>query len=383
MSVYFVAAEASGDLLAREVAEAILEKSPRTEIRGIGGAELARIGIRSPIDITPLSILGFVEGIKAYGDVVRLAEAAAEDICRVRPKVVVLVDSWGFMLRVAQRVRARAPDIRLVKLIGPQVWATRPGRARTLAATVDHLLCMHDIEVPYYQPFGLKVTVIGNPALTRTGPGNGASFRNRYGFTEDQELLLVLPGSRRSELSQVAPVLLEAAQMVSAKRSSIRILVQPAATILNAFQAQFPGIEQEATLLTDSSERYDAMAAATLVLACSGTVTSEVALQGPPIIVGYRTGWLTWALARGLLYRKTHITLLNILNGDQEVAPEFVQTRFRADAIAAKALEWLENPQSLIAQRVRQANALRAMVREGAPAASLAAEAILSELSAS
>ena len=150
MSLYLVAAEASGDLLAREVAEWVRRKSPGTEINGIGGAELAGAGITSPIDISPLSVLGFAEGIRAYADVVRLADAAAEDICRRRPRVVVLVDSWGFMLRVAQRVRARDASIRLVKLIGPQVWATRPGRAATLAATVDHLLCMHDIEAPYY-----------------------------------------------------------------------------------------------------------------------------------------------------------------------------------------------------------------------------------------
>lgn len=380
MSLYFVAAEASGDLLAREVAEAVRAKSPQTEILGIGGPELAAIGIQSPIDIAPLSVLGFVEGIRAYGDVVRLADAAAEDICKVKPKVVVLVDSWGFMLRVAQRVRARDPSIRLVKLIGPQVWATRPGRAKTLAATVDHLICMHDIEAPFYQPFGLPVTVIGNPALTRTGKGDAAAFRARHGFAPDQELVLVLPGSRNSELAKVAPVLLDAARRITTRRPSAHILIQPAASICDAFAARHPDVDSWATILTDPAERYDAMAASTLVLACSGTVTSEVALQGAPMIVGYKTGWITWALARGLLYKKTHITLLNILNGDQEIVPEFVQTRFQADAIAEKALQWLSDPALLAAQRDRQNTALRAMVREGEPAASIAAGAILSEL---
>lgn len=380
MSVYFVAAEASGDLLAREVAEAIRANAPETEIKGIGGPELAAIGIQSPIDIAPLSILGFAEGIKAYGEVVRLADAAAEDICRVRPEVVVLVDSWGFMLRVARRVRARDSSIRLVKLIGPQVWATRPGRAKTLSATVDHLICMHDIEVPYYEPFGLEVTVIGNPALTRTGQGDGAAFRTRHGLKPDEELVLVLPGSRGSELSKVAPVLIEAAGGIVAERPATRILIQPAASISQAFANRFPDIPNWATILSDPAERYDAMAASTLVLACSGTVTSEVAMQGAPMIVGYKTGWITWALARGLLYSKTHITLLNILNGDQEIVPEFVQTRFRAEAISQKALEWLANPNLLSAQRERQNSALRAMVREGEPAASIAAGAILEEL---
>ncbi|MCU0730643.1 MAG: lipid-A-disaccharide synthase [Hyphomonas sp.] len=381
MSLYLVAAEPSGDLLAREVAEWVRLKAPGTRIDGIGGDELAAIGIRSPIDISPLSVLGFVEGIRAYGDVVHLADAAADDICLKNPNVVVLVDSWGFMLRVAQRVRARAPWIRLVKLIGPQVWATRPGRAATLAATVDHLLCMHDIEVPYYVPFGLKVTVIGNPALTRSGRGNGAAYRRSRGIGEDEEVILVLPGSRRSEITSVAPVLLEAARRIKDKRSATRVLVQPAATIQDAFATRFPDVNTWAEVITDPAARYDVIAASDLALACSGTVTSEVAMQGTPMIVGYKTGWITWALARGLLYKKVHITLLNILNGDQEIVPEFVQTRLKPELISAAALKWLANPTELAAQKARQAEALKALIHDGKPAAEIAADAILLELS--
>ena len=381
MSLYFVAAEASGDLLAREVAEWVGRKAPGIQIDGIGGEELAAIGIRSPIDISPLSVLGFVEGIRAYGDVVRLADAAADDICHKNPRVVVLVDSWGFMLRVAQRVRARAPGIRLVKLIGPQVWATRRGRAETLAASVDHLLCMHDIEAPYYAPFGLKVTVIGNPALSRSGQGNSTAFRAAHAIPDGAPVLLVLPGSRRSEIASVAPVLISAARQIKDSRPEVRVLIQPAASIQDAFAVRFPDVQSWAEVITDPAARYDAIAASDLALACSGTVTSEVAMQGTPMIVGYKTGWITWALARGLLYKKVHITLLNILNGDREIVPEFVQTRFKADLIAAKALSWFGAPAELASQKARQAEALKALVHDGKPAAEIAADAILFELS--
>jgi len=380
MSIYFVAAEASGDLLAREVAEAVLKKAPGTAIDGIGGAELASLGIQSPIDIAPLSVLGFVEGIRAYSKVVELADAAADDICSKKPSVVVLVDSWGFMLRVAQRVRARDPSIRLIKLIGPQVWATRPGRAGTLAGTVDHLLCMHDIEVPFYEPFGLKVTVIGNPALARGEKGDGASFRAAHEIGDAAPVVLVLPGSRRSEVASVAPVLMAAAREIKSQRPDVRVVVQPASSIQQEFCARFPDTSVWADVNTNPAERYDAMAASTLALACSGTVTSEVAMQGTPMIVGYKTGWVTWALARGLLYKKTHITLLNILNADTEIVPEFVQTRLDARLMADKAMTWINHPAELAAQKARQQKALRALVREGAPAAEIAADAIIDEL---
>ncbi|HPF22147.1 MAG: lipid-A-disaccharide synthase [Hyphomonas sp.] len=378
LRIFMVAGEASGDLLAREVVEEIRRKTDDTVFAGIGGRELAAIGIQSPFDISPLSVLGFAEGIKAYSTVVKLADAAADAIIAFAPDVVVLVDSWGFTLRVAQRVRERASDIRLVKLIGPQVWATRPGRAKTLAATVDYLLCMHEMEVPYYAQYGLPVTVIGNPALSRQSKGDGARFRSAHGIAPDEKLCLVLPGSRRSELTKVAPVLLEAARQIKAEMPEVRVVVSPAGNMLEAFDAAFPDASGWAMVQRAPEERYDAMAAADVVLACSGTVTSEVAMQDAPMIVAYRTGWLTWALARGLLYKKHHITLLNIVSDDREIVPEFVQTRQKPDLIAQKALSWLRDPQALEAQKVAQRAALARMQGEGRSSAEISAEAILS-----
>ncbi|MBB38641.1 MULTISPECIES: lipid-A-disaccharide synthase [Hyphomonas] len=378
LRLFMVAGEASGDLLAREVVQAIRRETDDVEFAGIGGQELASVGIHSPFDISSLSILGFAEGIRAYGTVVKLADAAADAIVAFKPDAVVLVDSWGFMLRVAQRVRTRAPEIKLIKLIGPQVWATRPGRAKTLAQTVDYLLCMHDMEVPYYEPYGLPTTVIGNPALSRNRPGDGQRFRTARGMAQDEKICLVLPGSRRSELAKVAPALLEAAKLVSGAVPGVRVIVSPSGNMAEAFDEAFPDVSGWAEVLHAPEERYDAMAAADLALACSGTVTSELAMQGTPMIVAYRTGWLTWALARGLLYKKRHITLLNIVSDDQEIVPEFVQTRQKPDLIAETAIQWLSEPKRLQAQKEAQQAALVRMQVGGHSSAEIAAATILS-----
>ena len=380
--IYMVAAETSGDLLAREVVEDIRRRNPDAHISGIGGGELASVGIESAIDISPLSILGFVEGLRAYGDVVRLADAAADAIIADDPDVVVLVDSWGFMLRVAQRVRLRAPNIRLVKLVGPQVWATRPGRAKTLASVVDHLLCIHDLEVPFYEPFGLKTTVIGNPAISRHVQGNGSSFRAGQSIPEDAKLVLVLPGSRPSEIKRVAPELVSAAKALKSNDPNLKIVFMPASNVATQFREDFPGVESWSMVSSDPGARYDAMAAANLALACSGTVTTELAMQDTPMIVAYKTGWITWALARGLLYSKTHITLLNIVSDDQEVVPEFVQTRLKSDLIAAAAQDWLTDPDKLSAQLDRQRIALDRMKEGDRDASEIAAGVILDEAAA-
>lgn len=380
--VYLVAAEPSGDLLARETAEALRAINPEIHIDGIGGRELEKIGIVSPIDTAPLSILGLFEGLKAYGTVIKLADAAADAIIATAPDAVILVDSWGFMLRVAQRVRDRDPSIKLIKLVGPQVWATRAGRAKTLAAAVDHLICIHHMEAPYYEPHGLPVTVMGNPALSRTEKGDGAAVRKSLELSDADDLLLVLPGSRLSEIKRVAPVLVEAAWLMKSENPDLAVIMAPAPSMRQQFLDAFPDIEKWARLTDEADRSADIMAAADLALACSGTVTSELAVQGTPFLVGYRTGWITWALARYLLYKPNHITLLNIAADDCEIAPEYIQTKFKPVIIADKAQSLLADRSLLQAQIEAQNKALSRMGERDEVAAEIAAKTILEVISA-
>lgn len=373
--IYLVAAEPSGDALAADLVMALRARDETLTFAGIGGAALAALGVQSPFDISELAVLGFVEGLKAYPRVVRRADEAAQAILSAKPQAVVLVDSWGFTLRVAQRVRRAAPHIPLIKYIGPQVWATRPGRAKTLAATVDHLICIHDFETPFYQPYGLACTVCGHPAIGRHTQGDAAAFRHRHEIAPETPLLLVLPGSRASELRRVGPVLFAAAEQVwdAAPHVVIGAVVAPgmdAAVDALIANAHYPVVRILA------GERDDAFAAATAALAASGTVTTELALQGAPVVVGYKLGWITWALARGLLLKTRYVTLLNVA-ADAEIAPELLQTKFTSDRLAEKARALIENPAVRDAQVAAQFRALDAMGRNGPPAAAIAAEAVL------
>ncbi len=381
--IFMVAAEPSGDLLARETVEALKGIDPALEIAGIGGNELAKVGIQSPIDISALSILGLFEGLKAYGTVVKLADAAADAIIDFKPECVVLVDSWGFMLRVAQRIRKRDASIKLIKLVGPQVWATRAGRAKTLAAAVDHLICIHHMETAYYEPYGLPVTVMGNPALSRTELGSGEAYRSALGISAQDQMLLVLPGSRPSEIKRVAPILVEAAWLIKSEQPDIKVVVAPAEAVREQFLSEFPQIGKWATVSEPSDNNADIMAAADLALACSGTVTSELAVQGTPFLVGYKTGWITWTLARYFLYKPRHITLLNIAADDTDIAPEYLQGWFKPDAVADKALELLANTDALRHQVDAQNKALSRMRERDEAASDVAAKTILDVISAS
>lgn len=369
--IFLVAAESSGDALGADLARALKEIDPSLDVIGVGGTLMAEEGIESRADTSGLAVLGFVEGLLAYSKVKRAVAATVKAILDSKPDVVVLIDSWGFTLRVAQGVRAAAPDIKLVKYIGPQVWATRPERAKTLAAVVDHLMCIHDFETPYYEPYGLACTVAGHPALGRFKPGDGPALKARQGFKPKDRVVLVLPGSRAAEVRRLGPTLWRAAEALERERKDVRLLVVAARSVRQAVVAQAPPVAR----IVDERQKEDAFAAATVALAASGTVTTEVALQGAPVIVGYKLNWLTWAMAR-VVFRGKYVTLMNVA-ADAEIVPEYLQTRFTPENLIAAAAPLLDDEDMREEQVRRQDDALAKMGRGGRPAAEIAAEAVL------
>ena len=169
LCIMLVAGEASGDALGAQLARALKRRLGDRAVRfvGVGGEQMAREGLQSPFDYRQVTVLGFFEGLLAYSRILaRVADtmALAE---REKPDIAVLIDSWGFTLRVAQGLKRVNPSLPVVKYVGPQVWASRPGRARTLAATVDHLMSIHAFDAPYFEREGLATTFVGNPALAR------------------------------------------------------------------------------------------------------------------------------------------------------------------------------------------------------------------------
>jgi lipid-A-disaccharide synthase len=372
--IFLVAAESSGDALGADLARVLKEHDSSLAIFGVGGAAMAAEGVSSQADISGLAVLGFVDGLLAYARVKRAVVATVKAVLAAKPDVVVLIDSWGFTLRVAQQVRRAAPDIRLVKYIGPQIWATRPGRAKTLAASVDHLICIHEFEVPYYAPHGLSCTVCGHPAVGRFKAGDGPAFRTRQGFNDNDKVLLVLPGSRPSEVRRLGPTLWRAAAELERTHAGLRIACVAAAPVRKAVVAQALPIAR----IVDERQKEDAFAGASVVLAASGTVTTEVALQGAPLVIGYKLGWITWALARAFLFKSRFATLMNVA-ADAEVAPEFLQTRFTTDNLARAAAALLDDDDLREDQVRKQDEALALMGRGGKPAADIAAEAVLGD----
>jgi len=376
-----VAGEASGDVLGARLAHVLRARLGGDGVRfvGVGGEAMAREGVSSPFDIAETSVLGFLEGVMALPRIQKRADDTAAVAKAEHPDIAVLIDSWGFTLRVAQRLRRADPSLPLIKYVGPQVWATRPGRAKTLAKTVDRLLTIHTFDAPYFEQAGLATTFVGATALSLDLSGaDPERLRRTIGARKDQTIMLVLPGSRPSEIARLAKPFAEALRRLAAERPDLCFVLPAAQTVAAQVRAVDWGAPVH--IVEGDQLKYDAMKAATVALACSGTVTSELGMAGCPFVVAYRTGVVTYFAAR-LIYRQRYITLINIAAGEA-VAPEFIQHDCTGEALAKALAERLDDP-GLRARQVAKQNAtLETMGRGGPDPAERAADVVIEMLNA-
>jgi lipid-A-disaccharide synthase len=376
LTVMLVAAEASGDALGAGLAAALKRRlGDGVRFVGVGGARMTAEGVASPFDIAELSILGWIEGLKAYGRVKRRVAETAALAARERPDVVVLIDSWGFTIRVAKAIRAAAPQTPLVKYVGPQVWASRPGRAKTLAAAVDHLLALYAFDAPWFEREGLKTTVVGSQALhVDMSAADPEGFRRARGIPEDAPLLLVLPGSRPAEIRLMTTVYEGAVTRLLAETPSLAVAVVAASTVADDVSTRIAAWPFRVHLVSEA-DKYSAMKAATVALATSGTVSTELALAGTPMVIGYRFGSVSYAIMKPFFTGK-YATLFNHAAG-AEIARELIQAAATPEKMAAEVGRLLADPAARAAQTAQQTAALDLMGRGGGNPSDVAADAVL------
>jgi len=375
--IFLVAAEPSGDAVAADLIDALRRARPDVEIAGVGGSEMAARGVASVFDVSELSVFGLFDGLKIAKLVHRRAEETAEAAAAFKADAVVLIDSWGFMLRAAWKLEARLPDTPRIKYVAPQVFASRRGRARVAAEHFTHLLAIHPFDAGYFEPHGLETRFVGNPALERDLSGDGPAFRARHGVAPDAELALVLFGSRRSELTRLFPRFADAARRLKAERPGVVFATALSESLSQEAQAMIAAEPAFSDMvIAGQGERRDAYHAADVALACSGTVTLELSRIGVPTIAAYRLGWLAWAAARLWLMKAKYISLTN-LAADEALIPEYVQTRCTGANLAGAVSAMLDDPahRAAVSRRLKAVTAT--MCGEGGAPSANAAEAVL------
>jgi lipid-A-disaccharide synthase len=342
--IYLIAGEASGDALGAGLMRALRTLLPEVQFAGVGGEAMQREGLQSLFPYSDLSVMGFLEVVPHIPLILRRLRETALDILHKQPAVVVTIDSPGFNFRLAHALKAnlQTQHIKRVHYVAPSVWAYKPERAKKTAALFDALLTLLPFEPPYFEKEGLATTFVGHPVLWENQQATGAAFRARHTLA-NSPLLLLLPGSRITEVKRHLPVFLEAASALP----DFKIAVLAGPQVKKTIQAVTNHLKKDVAVI-DISEKQDAFAAATLALSKSGTVTLELAAAGVPMVVAHRvSAFSAWLARRWILI--PYVSLVNIA-ARKAIVPELLQEHCNAAEIA-QTLHLLASPQAMQTQR--------------------------------
>jgi lipid-A-disaccharide synthase len=365
--IYLIAGEPSGDVLGARLMRAIRRRRPGVTFAGIGGAAMAEAGCASLFPMENLSLMGLLEVLPRVPLLKRRIRETAADIAARRPAAVVTIDSPGFTLRVLQAI---APlGIPRAHYVAPQVWAWREGRVKRYPGRWECLLCLLPFEPAFFARHHLPAMFVGHPVLESGADlGDAVRFRGRHGLPPDARILIVMPGSRRGEITRLLPIFRATLQQLHEPVVPVIPLAGAVADLVTTATNDWP---IRPILVTETGDKHDAFAAAAAALTKSGTSTLELALAGVPMVVAYRANPITvWLVRRMALVR--YASLLNLLS-QREIVPELLQDDATPEKLAA-ALETILGPEGAAAQRAAFAAPL-AMLRppEGTPSDAAAA----------
>ncbi len=326
LKAFFVAGEPSGDRLGAALLDGLLEAGAEVEPHGIGGPLMAAAGLASIFPYDELAVMGIAEVLPKYFHLKRRIAQTARAVAESGAEVLITVDSPDFCLRVAKLAREANPALKTIHYVAPSVWAWRPKRAVKMARVIDHVLALLPFEPPYMEAAGMSCDFVGHPVVAEPvpGPDEMAAFRAAHGIGAEDRLLLVLPGSRRSEIARLAPVFGEALRGIPA-----RLVLPTLPHLVGAVEEATAGWSPNPTILNpaDPAEKRAAFAAADAALAASGTVSLELAAGGTPMVIAYDMNWLTRVIVKRAI-RVNTVTLVNLVS-DTRAVPEFLAEECR------------------------------------------------------
>ncbi len=343
LRIFLVAGEHSGDALGAKLMSAIRARlSGRVRYSGVGGPLMEREGLASEFPLSDVAVMGpLVIAVRLPRLIARVYQAVDAAIA-ASPDVVVIIDAPEFTQPIAKRIRKRRPDIPIVNYVSPSVWAWRPGRARRMRAWVDHIMALLPFEPDVHVRLGgPKCTYVGHPLIERSDEIETADAQKlsiELGLSDDRPVLVVLPGSRRSEVARLMEPFGEAVRLLADKGIHPAVLIPAVEHVRPLIEAQAAGWPSKPHILAGDDDKFRAFRRADAALAASGTVTLELALAGTPMVVGYRVDRLAAQLQ--FLVKTPHFALSNLVLGDRAF-PELMQDDCTPEKLAAALLEVL------------------------------------------
>jgi lipid-A-disaccharide synthase len=342
IKVFLIATEESGDRLGSALMRAVRDMTDgRVSFSGVGGRGMTEEGLASLFPIDSLSILGLPGIARQLPSILRNILRTSEAVLRERPDVLVLIDGPDFTHRVARRVRRRDPSIPILDYVSPSVWAWRPWRAKAMRTYVDRVLAILPFEPEVHRRLGgPPCEYVGHPLIERLNVlrPDAAEEKRR---SAEPPLLLVLPGSRRSEVRLLMPDFGAALGRVAAQGLVFDLLLPTPPHLAKMVEELATGWPVKPRIVTTDEEKLAAFRIARAALVKSGTVTLELALAGVPMIAAYRLRFIEALIAK-LLLRVETVILANLVIGEK-IVPEFLQYDCTPERLAAALVDILRD----------------------------------------
>ena len=322
--IFLIATEESGDRLGSSLMEVLRQRlGGAVQFEGVGGQSMAREGLASLFPIEELSIMGLAAVVKQLPMLLRRIRKTADTVMQASPDILVIIDSPDFTHRVARRVRGRDPSIPIVDYVSPSVWAWRSGRARAMLRYVDHVLALLPFEPEAYRRLGgPPCSYVGHPLIEQIGSLRpNVDEQKRRGA--QPPVLLVLPGSRRSEINHHMAVFGETLGLLHAQDVAFELILPTMPHLQDAVGEGVKSWPVQPRIVVGEKEKRAAFRSAHAAFAKSGTATLELALAGVPMVAAYRAGTVeAWIMRRAI--RTSSVILANLVIGEN-VVPEFIQ----------------------------------------------------------
>lgn len=329
MRPFLIAGEASGDKLGAALMAGLTARLGPLPFQGVGGPLMEAEGLSSLFPMEELSIMGIAEVLPKYFHLKRRIAETAQAVIDSGSDLLITIDSPDFCLRVAKLVRAARPEFRTVHYVAPSVWAWRPGRAKKMAPLIDHVLALLPFEPPLMEAAGMSCDFVGHPVVaeTRASTAELAAFTAKYDLSAPW--LLALPGSRRGEVSRLAPVIGETLARLDQPVRVVLPTVRGVEDLVRDLSRNWP---VQPLIVTDRAEKRAAFAGAGAAIAASGTVSLELAANAVPMVIAYDMSMISRMMLKTMLKIDT-VTLVNLVS-ETRVIPEFLGADCRAEKIA-------------------------------------------------
>ena len=351
--IVLVVGEASGDLLGSALIEELNQRFSEVEFVGIGGPLMIAQGFDAWYRMSELSVMGYVEVIKKLPKLICIRSSLIRRILRYQPDLVVGIDAPDFNLFLERSVRKSGVPV--VHLVSPSIWAWRYERIHKIRESVDRMLVLFPFEEEIYKREGIPVSYVGHPLADQIElVVDRFRYRDELGFTVNQKLVALLPGSRRSELKQHLDLMLDAAELIKSKYPDVRFAIPLINEDTVAFSRGY--MSQRRKDLIDeiqfvSANTQNVLKAADLAIIASGTATLEALLCECPMVVTYKVPQLTaWLMRRRA--RTTFVSLPNII-ANEHLVDEFIQERARSHMLADAVISLFGQPEKLAGMRTR------------------------------